>query len=131
MAITSKIDEYATYSSIFDTNSSVLYDGANWNSSQPIYTVTPPTYNTTISAPPTYINTTMTYPPSLKVDGEIVFKGENLSDVIAEIRDALHMLKRDRDREEKYKELKEAADNYLQVLNRLKAIEAITGEDAV
>lgn len=130
MAITSKIDEY-TYSSVIDTNSSVLYDGITWNSSQPIYTINPPTYNTTISTPSTYTTGTMTYPPSMKIDGEIIFKGEKLSDVIAEIRDALHMLKRDRDREEKYKELKEAADHYLRVLNRLKAIEAITGEDAV
>jgi len=130
MAITATSNEYI-HTSVIDTNSSVLYDGITWNSSQPIYTINPPTYNTTISTPPTYTTTTMTYPPSMKIDGEIIFKGEKLSDVIAEIRDALYMLKRDRDREEKYKELKEAADHYLHVLNRLKAIEAITGEDAV
>ena len=130
MTITATTNEYIP-TSVIDTNSSVLYDGITWNSSQPIYTINPPNYNTTISTPPTYTTSTMTYPPSMKIDGEITFKGEKLSDVIAEIRDALYMLKRDRDREKKYKELKEAADNYLHILNRLKAIEVITGEDAV
>lgn len=128
MALTSTM--HNTYNtSVIDYNSltNTVYDGTYWtNTPTPIYS--------TIPSPNTYtINTTSTpiNPPSLKIDGEIVFKGENLSDVIAEIRDALLLLKRDRMREDKYAELKEAAENYLAILNRLKAIEAITGEDAL
>jgi hypothetical protein len=126
MALTSRIQDY-TNASVIDYNSltNTIYDSTYWtNTTSPIYT--------TVASPTTYtINTTNISPPSLKIDGEIVFKGENLSDVIAEIRDALLLLKRDRMREEKYAELKEAAENYLSVLNRLKAIEVVTGEDAI
>lgn len=124
MALTSRLDNYTNTSTVHHNSlPNSIYDGTY----QKILTHTE--YDT-IGSANTY-TTTFPNPPSLYVDGEIVFKGENLSDIIKEIRDALLLLKRDRLREEKYAELKEAAENYLSVLNKLKAIEAITGEDAV
>jgi hypothetical protein len=109
-------------SSIYNT--SILRDNSTWQIngtiptySQPITSVTP--------------NTTLTHPPSLIVDGEIMVKGENLSEIIQEIRDALYLLKRDKMREEKYKELKLAAEEYNKILHRIQAMEIVVGEDSI
>jgi hypothetical protein len=68
---------------------------------------------------------------SMTVDGEITLKGEKLSEIIQEIRDALYLLKRDKMREEKYKELKLAAEEYIKILNRIQAMEVVVGEDSI
>jgi hypothetical protein len=67
----------------------------------------------------------------MTVDGEITLKGEKLSEIIQEIRDALYLLKRDKMREEKYKELKLAAEEYIKILNRIQAMEVVVGEDSI
>ena len=108
-------------SSIYNNN--MIWDNSSWKNtiptySQPITSVTPNTIN-------------ITNPPSLTVDGEITFKGEKLSEIMQEIRDALYLLKRDKMREEKYEELKLAAEEYIKILNRIRAMEVVVGEDSI
>lgn len=115
-----------TASSIYSVidSSIMIWDNSTWKNSGTI-----PTYSQPITS--VTPNTTLTYPPSLTVDGEITFKGEKLSEIIQEIRDALYLLKRDKMREEKYEELKLAAEEYIKILNRIKAMEVVVGEDSI
>lgn len=62
---------------------------------------------------------------------EIILKGEKLSDIISEIRDGLGFIKRDRMREEKYSELKALAEEYSKILTRIRAMEAVVGEENI
>lgn len=129
MALTDNINIYDTLtassnynvtdSSIYNNN--IIWDDTTWKTT-PIY-----------SQPITSISPNSTYQtyPSLTVDGEITFKGEKLSEIITEIRDALYLLKRDKMREEKYEELKLAAEEYNKILNRIKAMEVVVGEDSI
>lgn len=110
--------------SVIDTsiyNNNMIWDNSTWKNSGTI-----PTYVQPITS-----NTTIPFPTSLTVDGEITFKGENLSEIIQEIRDALYLLKRDKMREEKYEELKLAAEEYNKILNRIQAMEVVVGEDSI
>lgn len=132
MALTDNINIYDTLtassnynvtdSSIYNNN--IIWDNSTWKTSgtTPIY-----------SQPITSISPNSTYQtyPSLTVDGEITFNGEKLSEIITEIRDALYLLKKDKMREEKYKELKLAAEEYNKILNRIKAMEVVVGEDSI
>lgn len=129
MALTDNINIYDTLtassnynvtdSSIYNNN--IIWDDTTWKTT-PIY-----------SQPITSISPNSTYQtyPSLTVDGEITFNGEKLSEIITEIRDALYLLKKDKMREEKYKELKLAAEEYNKILNRIKAMEVVVGEDSI
>lgn len=76
----------------------------------------------TISNSPLIDNTV----PKIVVADEIILKGENISEILSEIRDSLRLLERDILREEKYKELKDAADEYHKILKRLKSMEVVT-----
>lgn len=125
MALTDNINIYDTLtaSSTYKVtnNSNIIWDDTTWKTT-PVY-----------SQPITSISPNSTYQtyPSLTVDGEITFKGEKLSEIITEIRDALYLLKRDKMREEKYEELKLAAEEYNKILNRIKAMEVVVGEDSI
>lgn len=124
-------------------NNTNIYPATNYTLDHMVYSD-----NTTISPPPYIITTNTSYPTitsvdyssiadytgsfgNMKVDGELTFNGEKLSEIISEIRDALHLLKRDRSREEKYAELLAIAEEYTKTLNRIRAMEAVVGEDNI
>lgn len=69
--------------------------------------------------------------PAYALSGDVIFNGEKLSDIITEIRDALYIITRDKDREEKYSELKAAAEEYYRILERLTTMELLVGKDNV
>jgi hypothetical protein len=62
---------------------------------------------------------------TLKVDGTLEVKGRDVLKELDEMRDALLLLKRDVDMEEKYPRLKELKDEYERALEKYKTFEAI------
>jgi len=63
---------------------------------------------------------------TLKVDGTLKVQGRDILKELDEIRDALLLLKRDVNMEEKYPELKQAYDEYRKILDELIVMEKLT-----
>ena len=76
----------------------------------------------------TYIDTTTN--TKLKVDGTIEVQGRDILKELDEMRDALLLLKHDVNLEEKYPELKQAYDDYMELYRGLQVAEKFyqTGE---
>ena len=74
----------------------------------------------------TFTSHTTTNNPTLKVDGIIEVNGRDVMKELDEMRDALLLLKRDVDMEEKYPELKQAYDEYRKILDELIVMEKLT-----
>ena len=98
------------------------------------YIITPT--GTSIGNPPWYNNYTTVSPISdIKINGHtdhtirindpLLVKGRDILKELDEMRDALLLLKRDVDMEEKYPRLKELKDQYEQALEKYKTFEII------
>jgi hypothetical protein len=85
------------------------------------YTTIPTTSNTPI-------NTTVNQPLSDITCNDIFIKDKSLTEELNLIKDMLLILQRNNKMEAKYPELKEAYNNYNNILQRLKAMEALIGE---